>query len=93
VTLFGSDGSYALRPERVQLSDEGSAVPPGHGHAPGHVVDVVYAGALVRRVVTLDAGPTWVVTTAAAGDDIPAGPRRGDRVLLTWHDQAVRRLG
>jgi putative spermidine/putrescine transport system ATP-binding protein len=93
VTLFGSDGSYAVRPERVQLTDERAPVAPGKGCAPARVLDVVYAGALVRRVVALDAGPTWVVTTAAAGDDLPAGPRRGDRVLLTWNDQAVRRLG
>ncbi|MDX6232343.1 MAG: putative spermidine/putrescine transport system ATP-binding protein [Nocardioidaceae bacterium] len=93
IALFGSDAAYALRPERVQLADEQGATLPGHGSAPARVVDVVYAGALVRRVVALDAGPTWVVTTPAAGGEAPTGPGRGDRVLLTWHDDAVRRLG
>jgi putative spermidine/putrescine transport system ATP-binding protein len=93
IALFGSDGAYALRPERVQLADERSPALPDHGSAPARVIDVVYAGALVRRVVALDAGPTWIVTTPAAGGEAPAGPRRGDRVLLTWHDEAVRRLG
>jgi putative spermidine/putrescine transport system ATP-binding protein len=84
IALFGADTLCAVRPERVRLADDGAAAA---------VVDVVYAGALVRHVVTLDAGPTWVVTTPATGADLTTVPRRGDRVHLTWHDDAVRRLG
>jgi putative spermidine/putrescine transport system ATP-binding protein len=93
VALFGADGQFALRPERVRVLDSSGQPAAGESSAPGQVVDVVYAGALVRRVVVLDAGPTWVVTTPAAGGEAPTGPRRGDRVLVTWRDDAVRRLG
>jgi hypothetical protein len=44
-------------------------------------------------VVTLDAGPTWVVTAPAVEAAAVPGPRRGDRVLLAWSQDAVRRLG
>jgi putative spermidine/putrescine transport system ATP-binding protein len=86
--LFGNDGHFALRPERVHLGDAAGAV-----GTPAQVLDVVFAGALVRHVVTLDAGPTWVVTTPATGNDLRAVAQRGDRVHLTWDDDAVRRLG
>jgi putative spermidine/putrescine transport system ATP-binding protein len=83
--LFGTDGHFALRPERVHLGDAAGT--------PAQVLDVVFAGALVRHVVALDAGPTWVVTTPATGNDLRAVAQRGDRVHLTWDDDAVRRLG
>jgi hypothetical protein len=60
---------------------------------PAQVVDVVFAGATVRRVVTLDAGPTWVVTAPAVDAAAVPAARRGDRVLLAWSQDAVRRLG
>jgi putative spermidine/putrescine transport system ATP-binding protein len=88
VALFGSEGQYSLRPERIHLVD-----PDGSAGAAAQVLDVVYAGALLRHVVTLDAGPTWVVTAPATGSEVGATPRRGDRVHLTWNDDAVRRLG
>jgi len=90
--LFGSDGQFAVRPERLQVTAADAAPARGEGGAPGEVLDVVFAGALVRRVVTLDAGPTWVVTTPAEGGAL-TGARRGDRVLVTWQQDAVRRLG
>ncbi len=92
VTLFGTEGPYALRPERLQLLVGEHSPGPGSGGATGHVVDLVSAGAQFRRVVALDLGPSWVVTTPATGDS-SSGPRRGDRVTLTWHDDAARRLG
>jgi putative spermidine/putrescine transport system ATP-binding protein len=88
MALFGSEGQYSLRPERIHLVD----LDVSQGAA-AQVLDVVYAGALLRHVVTLDAGPTWVVTTPATGSEVGAAPRRGDRVHLTWNDDAVRRLG
>ena len=85
LALFGADGEYAVRPERVGLAAPGSG-------AAARVLDVVHAGPVVRHVVALEAGPTWVVTTPAAGDGTPLGPRRGDPVALTWDDSAVRQL-
>jgi len=92
VALFGTEGPYALRPERLQLLDGEHSPGPGMGGATGQVVDLVSAGAQFRRVVALDLGPSWVVTTPATGNP-SNGPRRGDRVTLTWHDDAARRLG
>ncbi len=90
--LFGEDGQFAIRPERLQLGPP-DAPRPARGSAPAKVVDVVYAGALVRTVVVLDAGPTWVVTAPSTGGSALSGPRQGDRILLTWNDDAARRLG
>ena len=92
VALFGSDGAFAVRPERLTVVDVGSRTPAGHGAAPATVLDVVFAGALMRRVLTLDAGPTWVVTTPADGG-APTGARRGDRVCVVWPHDAVRQVG
>jgi putative spermidine/putrescine transport system ATP-binding protein len=92
VALFGEDGQFAVRPERLRVIGTGSRARAGEQQAGAEVLDVVFAGALVRRVVTLDAGPTWVITTPAEGGP-PGGARRGDRVLVTWQQDAVRRLG
>ena len=92
LALFGADGHHALRPERLRVLPADAPIGRGQPSAAAQVVDVVSAGALVRRVLALDAGPTWVATTPAAGG-APTGPRRGDRVLLTWDSAAVRRLG
>ena len=90
-TLFGQDGQFAIRPERLQLLT--GTDNPAPGQAVAVVVDVVFAGATVRRVLSLDAGPTWVATSPATGQQALHGPRRGDRVLITWQHDAVRRLG
>ena len=90
VALFGAEGQFAVRPERLTVHADGSV--PAGSSAAGEVLDVVFAGAVVRRVVTLDAGPTWVVTTPATGT-APTGARRGDRVIVTWQQDAVRRVG
>jgi hypothetical protein len=58
------------------------------------VADVVHAGAQVRYVVVLDAGPVFVVTRAAdSGEAGRAWPRRGDHVRLAWSPESVRALG
>jgi putative spermidine/putrescine transport system ATP-binding protein len=92
VALFGAEGTFAVRPERLRVAEVGAPVAPGHASAPATVVDVVFAGASVRRVLTLDAGPTWVVTTPADGA-APPGARRGDRVCVLWRQDAARRVG
>jgi putative spermidine/putrescine transport system ATP-binding protein len=93
VAVFGAEGHFALRPERIRVLDAAGAPDPGEVATPAQVVDVVFAGATVRRVVTLDAGPTWVVTAPAVDAAALPGPRRGDHVLLAWSQGAERRLG
>jgi putative spermidine/putrescine transport system ATP-binding protein len=90
VALFGQEGHFAVRPERVRVLGEQDAA-AGDPTASGEVLDVVFAGATTRRVVALEAGPVWVVTSPATSSG--TGPRRGDRVRLTWPRDAARRLG
>jgi len=92
LALFGADGEFAVRPERLQVVPSGGRHLGGLQCAPGTVLDVVFAGPVVRRVVTLDAGPTWVVTSPADGA-APTDGRRGDRVDVLWQQDAVRRVG
>ncbi|MGB9376533.1 MAG: ABC transporter ATP-binding protein [Mycobacteriales bacterium] len=91
--LFGAPGASALRPERIRVLSQQEQAAADERTAGAVVVDVVYTGALLRRVLTLDAGPTWIATAPADSDGRTGGPRRGDRVLVAWKDGAVRRLG
>src|SRR3954469_15643432 len=83
----------SLRPERIRVAGTDGAVRPGEQTADGEVVDVVYAGATTRYVVTLDVGPLFVVVEPAGGGAPTDPPRRGARVRLTWDRESVFRLG
>ncbi|MGZ4650380.1 MAG: ABC transporter ATP-binding protein [Kineosporiaceae bacterium] len=96
VRLFGVEGPVSLRPERIKLLREDDPWRPGpdEGSARGAVADVVQAGAQVRHVVVLDAGPVFIVTRIAEfGGADRAWPRRGDRVRLAWRSESVHPLG
>jgi putative spermidine/putrescine transport system ATP-binding protein len=95
VRLFGSERPASLRPERIRLEPADGEPPAGPevGSATGEVADVVQAGAQVRSVVVLDAGPAFVVTRSVDVDGTGRSwPRRGDRVRLVWRTDAVHRL-
>jgi putative spermidine/putrescine transport system ATP-binding protein len=51
--IFGEDGVYSVRPEKIRLDGTGSA---DDVSVPGTVAEVVYAGPVTRFVVDLDAG-------------------------------------
>ncbi|MDP9220488.1 MAG: ABC transporter ATP-binding protein [Actinomycetota bacterium] len=91
--LFGTAAPSALRPERIRVLSQDERPAADECTAEAVVLDVVYTGALLRRVLTLDAGPTWIATAPADPDGRVSGPRRGDRVMVAWTDGAVRRLG
>jgi putative spermidine/putrescine transport system ATP-binding protein len=92
--VFGDARPASLRPERIRLAPAGSAARPGEQAAEGRLVDVVYAGATLRRVVALDAGPVFLVVQPAGGLDVgAAATHRGDRVQLVWDRESVYRLG
>ena len=94
--LFGTEGPASLRPERIRLLPEGDGwrAGPDEGSATGSVADVVHAGAQVRHVVVLDAGPVFVITRVAEfGGADRAELRRGDRVRLGWRSESVHALG
>lgn len=85
--LIGRAGEHTIRPEKLTLSSE-----PGSGEgirsAPGTVVESIYVGNAIRRVVDLDAGMR--VTVLEPNDrSRTADQDRGDRVHVSWHDEDV----
>ncbi|WP_045743130.1 ABC transporter ATP-binding protein [Actinoplanes rectilineatus] len=74
--LVGRDGTFAIRPEKVDISAEG---------VPGVVAEVIYAGPVTRYLVDLDAGARMVVVE----QNRRPGRERGQRVRLDWHDEHV----
>jgi putative spermidine/putrescine transport system ATP-binding protein len=92
MALFGSDGQFSLRPERIRLLPDGEPPRRDEQVAVGRLVDVVYAGATVRRVVALDAGPVLVSTESSTGSH-EHQPSRGSAVRLGWNSSSAYRLG
>ncbi|WP_439591077.1 ABC transporter ATP-binding protein [Microbacterium sp.] len=85
--LIGRDGHHSIRPEKLTLTSA-AATGAGERSAPGTIVESIYIGSGIRRVIDLDAGPRVTVlepnTRSRAVDD-----ERGDRVHVTWHDEDV----
>ena len=69
----------SLRPEKMSVSESGSAVPEASAHADGEVKSVSYQGNATRLAV--QAGDTRIVAELAPS---AARFREGDRVRLTW---------
>ncbi|MFC7494871.1 MULTISPECIES: ABC transporter ATP-binding protein [unclassified Nocardioides] len=85
--LVGEDGTFVIRPEKVQMVAEASSDRPDPALcvAPGVVREVAYLGASTTSVVALDAGPTLSVSHPNTDTSIDAAlERRGQRVVLTW---------
>ncbi|GAA1922520.1 ABC transporter ATP-binding protein [Microbacterium aoyamense] len=85
--IIGRDGHHSIRPEKLTLASA-AATAAGERSAPGTIVESIYIGSGIRRVIDLDAGPRVTVlepnTRSRAVDD-----DRGDRVHVTWHDEDV----
>ena len=85
--LIGRAGEHSIRPEKLTLASS-PATAPGERSAEGTVVESIYVGSGIRRVIDLDAGMRVTVLErndrARASDD-----DRGDRVHVTWHDEDV----
>jgi putative spermidine/putrescine transport system ATP-binding protein len=91
--LLGTDGSFVIRPEKLQLVAEAPAE-PGRVSAPGVVREVVYLGASTTSVVELDAGPTVTVSHQNTDTSIDAAlERRDQRVVVTWRRDHLVSLG
>lgn len=85
--LIGRSGEHSIRPEKLALSSE-PASRDGERSAPGTLVESIYVGSGIRRVIDLDAGMRVTVLerndrSRASDDD------RGDRVHVVWHDADV----
>ncbi|XVV10299.1 ABC transporter ATP-binding protein [Actinoplanes sp. CA-131856] len=83
-SVFGRDGAYAVRPEKLILNGGGEA------GVPGTVAEVIYAGPVTRFVVDLDAGARVTVVEQNRRTGTAAlAEMRGKRVRLTWHEEHV----
>jgi putative spermidine/putrescine transport system ATP-binding protein len=85
--LLGRDGEFSVRPEKLTLSAEPTTA-SGMRSAQGTIVESIYLGSGIRRVVDLDAGPR--VSVLEHNDrSRKADSDRGDRVHVSWHDDDV----
>ncbi len=89
-TLLGRGGTYAIRPERIEVLDAGAQVPAGMHSAPARVAEVVYAGPVTRVAADTESGQrlTATLVSARARADIS----HNAPIVLAWHDDAVRTL-
>ncbi|WP_127794939.1 ABC transporter ATP-binding protein [Agromyces sp. LHK192] len=89
--LIGRDGHHSLRPEKLTVS-AGGLTGDGVRNAPGTVAEVIYVGSGIRLVVDLDDGPRVTVLEQNARNRVH-DDERGDRVVVSWHDDDVVPLG
>jgi putative spermidine/putrescine transport system ATP-binding protein len=79
---------YAVRPEKIHLSDAGAAPVDGMVAEPGRIRDVVYAGMITRFVVDLDrGGELQVVRQNLETSSVQALDAKGREVLLEWRPE------
>ena len=91
VALLGRSGHHSVRPEKMTVSRKGIEG-DGVRNVQGTVVEAIYLGSGVRLVVDLDDGTRVTVleqnVRGRVHDD-----ERGDRVVVSWHDDDVVPLG
>ncbi|WP_457099629.1 ABC transporter ATP-binding protein [Microbacterium sp. P5_E9] len=86
-SLIGRAGEHSIRPEKLTLGSQ-PATGAGERSAPGTLVESIYLGSGIRRVIDLDAGMR--VTVLEPNDRArDADEERGNRVHVTWHDADV----
>jgi putative spermidine/putrescine transport system ATP-binding protein len=79
---------YAVRPEKIHLSDAGATPAAGMHAEPGRISDVVYAGMVTRFIVELDrGGDLQVVRQNLETSSAEALDARGRAVLLEWRPE------
>jgi putative spermidine/putrescine transport system ATP-binding protein len=79
---------YAVRPEKIHLSDAGATPVDGMVAEPGRIRDVVYAGMITRFVVDLDrGGELQVVRQNLETSSAQALDAKGRAVLLEWRPE------
>ncbi len=92
-TITGSPQPFAIRPEKIRLSDPGTPVPETMCAASGHVRVVVYLGMHTRYLVELDGGgELTVVAQNLDTTSMDALAAQGRLVQLIWqraHNQIL----
>jgi len=76
---------FAVRPEKIRMTESGGASASGQHTETGHIRDVVYAGMVTRYVVELDrGGELHVVRQNLETSSSEALDTQGKAVLLEW---------
>jgi ABC-type Fe3+/spermidine/putrescine transport system ATPase subunit len=88
--LLGRGGIHSVRPEKMTVGAGESGA--GIRNAAGTVVETIYLGSGIRLVVDLDAGVRVSVLEQNDRNRIH-DEDRGDRVVVSWHDDDVITLG
>jgi putative spermidine/putrescine transport system ATP-binding protein len=90
--VLDREGSWSIRPEKINVSDVQRPAAPGHRHAYGVVEELVYTGATTRCVVSLEAGGLLsALLLNGSGQDVPEVVR-GQSVRLSWNPEHEVRL-
>jgi putative spermidine/putrescine transport system ATP-binding protein len=85
--LLGREGDFSVRPEKLTLSGEPTTA-SGMRSASGTIVESIYLGSGIRRVVDLDGGPR--ISVLERNDRSRAVNQvHGDRVHVSWHEEDV----
>jgi putative spermidine/putrescine transport system ATP-binding protein len=87
-TVFGKDGVFSVRPEKIRVAAEDDQPGAGEDGATGTVRDVVYVGPATRFLVDLDAGGTLVAlqqNLRTSSQDVRG--LRDTRVRLIWNKE------
>jgi putative spermidine/putrescine transport system ATP-binding protein len=86
--VFGMDGTYTVRPEKIRLAGSEDPVAEDETSALGRIAEVIYLGSDTRYIVALDTGGSLVVTQQnLVTSSTEALERQGDRVRLVWRRQ------
>jgi putative spermidine/putrescine transport system ATP-binding protein len=92
--LLDRDGSrFTIRPEKIQLLDDATAIHDGLHTERGRIVDIAYAGMVTRYTVELDAGGKLQLIRQNTESTEDAGSEQGREVVVGWrpeHTVAVR---
>jgi len=81
--LTGRRGTFAIRPELIEILPTDSALPAGLLGTEGTLEDVLYHGASSRCQVRVDAETVLAVARTESAAAAPLPPR-GSRVQLAW---------
>lgn len=91
--LAGSKRPFAIRPEKIGVSAETEAPPPGTLSACGSVRDAIFLGMTTRIEVDLDSGgAVSVLQQNRNADEWTAAAWRGRRVRVSWPSALSRPL-
>ncbi|MGE0218886.1 ABC transporter ATP-binding protein [Mycolicibacterium sp.] len=96
VALLGRPGTFAIRPERIEVLDPGAAAPASHRTVTADIAEVVYAGPVTRVAATVTgvaglATPVRLTATLLSAE-ASTTIEHAAPVVLAWPDSAVRDL-